>query len=242
MVSSDEISRKLKAKREGKEFDEKNVKIEAKGINKSDNGIICPNCSLKNPYGAVFCVGCGKKLAVEEKVEILAPKPGIPANGSEKVTTNKTNKSIASLVNKSENVQYNPAVKPSIPTKNEENLNMEHDKEICPDCGAQNRMKAEFCTECGNKLGSNPTIKPIIPANKGKGIQYNPVASSGKLFSPEKKENEKNYVMKGLGLIALSVIVFIIFAAMDRLSFWAIILFIAGIYYIIKGSSKKAVN
>ncbi len=58
MVSSDEIKRRLDAKRRGENLSEKN---------KVDEGTVnCPECQTPNLENAKFCVGCGKPLPKEE--------------------------------------------------------------------------------------------------------------------------------------------------------------------------------
>ncbi len=54
MVSSEEINRRLEAKRKGIQ-----PKI-IRGVEKK--GYICPSCKTENPLTAKYCVGCGKKL------------------------------------------------------------------------------------------------------------------------------------------------------------------------------------
>jgi hypothetical protein len=59
MVSSDEIKRRLEAKRKGIEYQER----VGRGPN---NAKECPSCNTMNPSTAKFCVGCGEKLETTE--------------------------------------------------------------------------------------------------------------------------------------------------------------------------------
>lgn len=74
MVSSDEIRRRLEAKRQGVDpYAEK--KPEQATVN-------CPECNTPNPTNAKFCVGCGSTLVKEE---ITATKPETQKMGDHKV-------------------------------------------------------------------------------------------------------------------------------------------------------------
>ena len=54
MVSSEEINRRLEAKRKGiKPKTSRSVE---------EKGQICPSCETENPPNAKYCVGCGEKL------------------------------------------------------------------------------------------------------------------------------------------------------------------------------------
>ena len=58
MVSSEEINRRLEAKRKG--IKPKNSSEIGSRVEK--NGQICPSCQTENPPTAKYCVGCGEKL------------------------------------------------------------------------------------------------------------------------------------------------------------------------------------
>jgi ribosomal protein L40E len=66
VVTNEEISRMLDAKRRG--VDVKKEKIESK------NYKICPHCKSRNPEKALFCVNCGKKL--DQKITVKCPSCG----------------------------------------------------------------------------------------------------------------------------------------------------------------------
>jgi ribosomal protein L40E len=57
MVSNKEIKNRLKAKREGRNPDNK-----INHSKKLNNGLICPNCGINNPDYALFCLDCGKSF------------------------------------------------------------------------------------------------------------------------------------------------------------------------------------
>jgi hypothetical protein len=58
MVSSEEINRRLEAKKRGIEYKE------PRGSS-NINSRVCPSCHTENPSTAKFCVGCGNKLETE---------------------------------------------------------------------------------------------------------------------------------------------------------------------------------
>ncbi|BDZ68888.1 zinc-ribbon domain-containing protein [Methanobacterium ferruginis] len=62
MVSSDEIRRRLQAKRRG-------VKLPEEGKPQPDT-INCPECQTQNPSTAKFCVGCGAPMAKKEAPQV----------------------------------------------------------------------------------------------------------------------------------------------------------------------------
>ncbi|BDZ71558.1 zinc-ribbon domain-containing protein [Methanobacterium petrolearium] len=64
MVSSDEIRRRLEARKRGSDPYAEKTPEQA--------GVICPECNTANSTGAKFCVGCGSSL-VKEEVE--SPQP-----------------------------------------------------------------------------------------------------------------------------------------------------------------------
>lgn len=67
MVSSDEIRRRLEAKRRGLDVPED------KQVEQST--VTCSECQTSNPAGAKFCVGCGAQLVKEEPIETPAVEP-----------------------------------------------------------------------------------------------------------------------------------------------------------------------
>jgi hypothetical protein len=75
MVSSEEIRRRLEAKRRGETFSEVN-KTPPSSASKT-----CPECQTSNPESAKFCVGCGAPLAREETP--TTPNEVIPSSPSE---------------------------------------------------------------------------------------------------------------------------------------------------------------
>jgi 3-deoxy-D-arabino-heptulosonate 7-phosphate (DAHP) synthase len=72
MVSSEEINRRLKAKRSGV-----NPKITSEPESSvKKNGQVCPSCETENPSTAKYCVGCGEKLEnkpIQEAVKTDEP-------------------------------------------------------------------------------------------------------------------------------------------------------------------------
>jgi len=65
MVSSEEIRRRLEAKKRGETFSE------VKKTPPTSSSNTCPECQTPNPDSAKFCVGCGASLSKE-----LTPTPG----------------------------------------------------------------------------------------------------------------------------------------------------------------------
>ncbi len=85
MVSSDEIKRRLEAKRKGIEYQEHVGK-------EPSTAKECPSCHTSNPSTAKFCVGCGKKLETPEpetgfKPDIRGPKTNIHEEAEVKSVT-----------------------------------------------------------------------------------------------------------------------------------------------------------
>jgi rRNA maturation endonuclease Nob1 len=60
MVSSEEISRRLEAKKRGKTYSE------VKKTPQSPSNVVCSGCQTENPATAKFCVGCGAPLIKED--------------------------------------------------------------------------------------------------------------------------------------------------------------------------------
>lgn len=71
MVSSDEINRRLEAKRRGVKYQDPHEKRRME--TESSNTRECPSCNTQNPSTAKFCVGCGEKLDIPEPE--LKPEP-----------------------------------------------------------------------------------------------------------------------------------------------------------------------
>lgn len=67
MVSSEEINRRLEAKRRGIEYEEPVGR-------RTTNSKECPSCHTQNPSTAKFCVGCGEKLGTAEPEKPLKPE------------------------------------------------------------------------------------------------------------------------------------------------------------------------
>ncbi|MDD1774889.1 MAG: SHOCT domain-containing protein [Methanobacterium sp.] len=74
MVSSDEINRRLEARRRGEKYQESRERITKREMATSSSNE-CPDCHTQNPSTAKFCVGCGKKLeSPPEKEEGFSPQ------------------------------------------------------------------------------------------------------------------------------------------------------------------------
>lgn len=67
MVSSDEIRKRLEAKRKGIEYHEP---VGRKPLNTKE----CPSCHTENPPNAKFCVGCGNKLETAAPEKSFTPE------------------------------------------------------------------------------------------------------------------------------------------------------------------------
>jgi hypothetical protein len=74
VVSSDEINRRLEARRRGEKYQESRERITKREMATSSSNE-CPDCHTQNPSTAKFCVGCGKKLeSPPEKEEGFSPQ------------------------------------------------------------------------------------------------------------------------------------------------------------------------
>lgn len=69
MVSSDEINRRLQARRRGVEEPERTIIPTGSSAELKQ----CHNCDTKNPSTAKFCVGCGEKLPTQEEDKGFSP-------------------------------------------------------------------------------------------------------------------------------------------------------------------------
>lgn len=95
MVTNDEISRMLEAKRRGKDPRLELEKIRGSDSLKNLNLNMCPNCNNQNSKDACFCMECGEKLTPGEKIEFnQVTKPSIPdSNKTERIQHNHITKS-----------------------------------------------------------------------------------------------------------------------------------------------------
>jgi ribosomal protein L40E len=80
MVTSEEIKRRLEAKRRG-------VKPLSVGKESSSEANICPYCETENPPKAKFCVGCGEML--KEKISMNLTTETVENESTGEVTTPK---------------------------------------------------------------------------------------------------------------------------------------------------------
>lgn len=80
MVTSEEIKRRLEAKRRG-------VKPLSVRKESSSEANTCPNCETKNPPKAKFCVGCGEML--KEKIPMNLTTETVENESTGEVTTPK---------------------------------------------------------------------------------------------------------------------------------------------------------
>lgn len=71
MVSSDEINRRLEARRRGVKYPEPERTTIPTGSRAEPKE--CPNCDTNNPSSAKFCVGCGEKLPTKEAEKEFSP-------------------------------------------------------------------------------------------------------------------------------------------------------------------------
>ena len=76
MVSSDEINRRLEAKRRGVKYQEVRNDRNFRTGGSAGNSKECPYCQTQNPSTAKFCVGCGRKLEtpIPEKEKGFSPE------------------------------------------------------------------------------------------------------------------------------------------------------------------------
>ncbi|MBM4240352.1 MAG: heavy metal-binding domain-containing protein [Euryarchaeota archaeon] len=146
MVSSEEIRRKLEAKRKGQDTQ----KI-------ADN--VCSNCGAENPEGAKFCSNCGKELAAEEKdIEPeMESKNVCPNCGAENLEDSTFCVGCGSKLTEE-------AAEPSMLDKVEDEAAEQpvEAKNVCPNCGAENLEYSKFCVGCGGNLEGEPA-EAFIP-------------------------------------------------------------------------------
>jgi ribosomal protein L40E len=144
MVSSEEIKRRLAAKRKGEQpYQEKPP---------AEGYVNCPECNTPNVEGAKFCVGCGASL-VDSKPEqdtVICPQCQAtnPADAKFCVGCG------ASLV--TEEVAD---------TQDEDQTS---DFKLCPSCNQKNEINAKFCVICGHKFQESVNVDeaPAEPTEK----------------------------------------------------------------------------
>ena len=112
MVSSDEINRRLEARRRGVKYPEPGEKARV-GI-ESPNARECPSCHTQNPPTAKFCVGCGEKL---EKPEIETEKGFSPViKGPEESAPEKPIQKKHYVTNRPDDFSKSRKLEPIVPT------------------------------------------------------------------------------------------------------------------------------
>lgn len=160
MVSSEEIRRRLEAKRRGETFSEVKKTPPSSSASKT-----CPECQTSNPESAKFCVGCGAPLAREE-----TPK-----------TSNEVIPSSPSEVTPSASGEETPT---ATPTSTADNFKQ------CPSCGQKNKPDAKFCIICGHKFenesATEKRLEPLVEVVEEK--KEVPVAETKPIVSPSEDE------------------------------------------------------
>ena len=125
MVSSEEIKRRLAAKRKGEQpYQEKPP---------AEGYVNCPECNTPNVEGAKFCVGCGASL-VDSKPEqdtVICPQ------------CQATNPADANV-----GCGASPVTEEGAYSK----MKIKTDFKLCPICNQKNEINAKFCVICGHKF------------------------------------------------------------------------------------------
>jgi ribosomal protein L40E len=159
MVTSEEIKRRLEAKRKGiktpsqkeqgspkSETSNEEIKrrLEARrmgieppsGEKESLEEDTCPHCETMNPPEAKFCVGCGETL--KEEIPTSVSSKTVETGSLETPTT--TSKGPLS----SKQAEY----------------------KICPACKQKNKLEAKFCVICGNKFEKETVPGELLSSSK----------------------------------------------------------------------------
>ena len=165
MVSSEEIRRRLEAKRRGETFSE------VKKTPTSSASKTCPECQTPNPESAKFCVGCGAPLAMEvtpTTSKEVSPSPPNevtpPASGEETPTATPT-----STVDNFKQC-------PSCGQKNKP------DAKFCIICGHKFEKKSDF----ENEITTEKPLEPLVEVvEKEKEV---PAAETKPMVSPSEDE------------------------------------------------------
>jgi hypothetical protein len=117
MVSSDEINRRLEAKRRGVKYP-KPQERERFGM-ESSNTKECPSCHTQNPSTAKFCVGCGKKLVISEPEGEVEKEFSPEIKGPEEPTPEKPIQKKHKLTQRPDDFSKSRKLEPIIPPEPE---------------------------------------------------------------------------------------------------------------------------
>lgn len=203
----------------------KNVQAELKEAIPEQQVNACPNCGAINNQDAMFCKGCGKKLATEiaqQASAIADTKPFQTPAPASQVSPEPAQKSAPEKTKEPEIIKATEKIEPVKPVQ--ETIKPSASM-FCPSCGASNKPDAGFCKECGQKLSVNYTETPSaqiqsVPA-KVQQQNYNssnssPVVSEPAVQTPNQQlttvEKNKSFSVKKL-LIPLLCILLVLAGA-----------------------------
>ena len=154
MVSSEEINRRLEARRRGVKYQEPRER--ARVVMESSATKECPSCHTQNPPTAKFCVGCGDKL---ETPEVEPEKEFSPTiKGPEEPTPEKPIQKKHKITQRPDDFNKPKKLKPIVPSEPKPSPNVEPKApKVEPDTSLESETSAT------SKQEHEPTPEPQKP-------------------------------------------------------------------------------
>ncbi|WP_321421891.1 zinc-ribbon domain-containing protein [uncultured Methanobacterium sp.] len=191
MVSSEEIRRRLEAKRRGETFSEVKKTPPSSAASKT-----CPECQTSNPESAKFCVGCGAPLAREETPTSSEVSPSSPSEVTPATSSGET----PTVTPTSTVDDYKQC--PSCGQKNKP------DAKFCIICGHKFEKESDFEKESATEKPLEPLVevveeekevpvaetKPNVPPSEDEADLQEPVTEQEPAETPESETPEKSVI------------------------------------------------
>lgn len=105
---------------------------------------------------------------------------------------------------------------------------------FCPRCGKEQVADTKFCGNCGAIVTQTPGPQPgVLNSSKSQ--------DKGFFWWPEKADSQKR-VVGGIIMMAIAVVLFFIGLSFGWFFFFSPILFLIGLYFLIKGHIERLIN
>lgn len=176
MVSSDEINRRLEARRRGVKYPE--TQERRRFGTEPSNTKECPSCHTQNPPTAKFCVGCGEKLETQEPGSDREFSPDI--KGTEESAPEKPIQKKHYVTQRPDDFNKSRKLEPIVPSEpekfpEEKTPNPEHEVEPIPEPQKPPEIKKpDIIPTSKPKVESAPTPKPQVTEPEIAGTKRNP--------------------------------------------------------------------